>query len=151
MDTIQKFGYEYLKSIGGVLVARQIDLAGKLDLGDSFLMVHGSNGVIYFLISDLINYLSSKGSKLLTGNINGILDDSVFFGGMSAVTEVSNVDKMVYDLLQQNIIRDTKTLEIAIDSGILTGGRILASYVDSTANAPSWLKSVRHPTLLFRK
>lgn len=46
------------KSALGVVVASQLDLAGKLNFGNSLLMRSGSNGVIYFLISDAINYVA---------------------------------------------------------------------------------------------
>jgi hypothetical protein len=48
------------KSTVGVLVASQLNLSQKLNLGDSLLMRSASNGMVYFLISDAINYAVNK-------------------------------------------------------------------------------------------
>lgn len=149
MEVMQKSGYEFLKSCSGIAFARQLDLANRLNFGDNFLMVHGSNGLIYFGISDLINYFTLGQSKLLSGNVYGILDDIGFFGGVSGATAYTEVDKKIYDLLG-SVSRDNTILEIATDSSILTGARMLGQYIDSN-NVPTYLKYIRHPTALMKK
>lgn len=137
------------KSALGVVVAQQLDLSHKLNFGNSLIMRNGSNGVIYFLISDAINYVSGGGSKLLSGNISAVVDDSVFLGALSAGSELSHADSMLYDTLS-NVTTDRKTLSILVDSAIISGGRILGDYIDSTAGLPSYVHAIRHPTLFFR-
>ena len=74
------------KSGLGVVAAKAIDLPNRVDLGDSFALRHTSNGIINFAISDLVNYFDGMGSKTMSGDIFGILDDSLFFGGVTALT-----------------------------------------------------------------
>lgn len=148
MEIVKVVGYDFLKSVAGVAVARQLNLADKLDFGNNFFMVHGANGIIYFLISDAINYLSLNKSKLFSGDLKGIVDDSTFFGAVSAGSRSIELDKQIYAMMNMGL-KDRTSLEIAVDSAILTGARVLGSYVDGSAAAPTILKAIRHPTALL--
>ena len=110
------------KSALGVVVAQKLDLSQKLDFGDSLIMKHASNGVLYFLISDAMNYATGNGSKLLNGNMYGVVDDSLFLGALSAGSELTKADQMLYDTLS-NVTRDRNTINILVDSAIVSTGR----------------------------
>lgn len=137
------------KSTLGVVVAQQLDLGKRLDFGDSFALRHGSNGAIYFLISDAINYVTNGSSKLLSGNVFGIVDDTLFLGALSGASELTHLDQMLHDTLG-TVTTDRKVLSTLVDSVIVSSGRILADYIDSTS-LPTYVHAIRHPTLLLKK
>ena len=72
------------KSVVGVSIAKAMKIPEKLDMGNSFAMVHGSNGVLYTLVSDVIDYASGEESKMLNMDIYGLGDNIVFLSAMSA-------------------------------------------------------------------
>ncbi len=111
-------------------------------------MRSASNGMVYFLISDAINYVVNKNSKILNGDVYGVVDDSLFLGSLSLGTEVTKTDKLLYDTFS-SVIQNEKLLYTLTDSVIVSSGRILADYIDSNVSN-QYAHYLRHPTLLFR-
>ena len=134
------------KSVVGVSIARSLKIPEKLDLGDSFVMNHASNGALYALVSEVINYASGDESKLMNMDLFGLGDNIVFFSALSAGVEVTQVDKTVYDVLnkQANLSRDTS--DLITESAVLSMGRISARIIDQTPGLPSWIRLIRHPS-----
>jgi hypothetical protein len=149
-ETLRDIGMDLGKSALGVVIARQLDLSSKINLGNSFAMRHASNGVIYFAVSDAINYVTEGSSKLFSADFTGVFDDSLFFGALSGVSAASNADRMLYDTMR-NVTNNRDMLAIAVDSAILTTGRVLGKYVDATPSAPYVLQAARHPSRLLMK
>jgi hypothetical protein len=134
------------KSVIGVSIARAMNIPDKLDMGNSFVMTHGSNGALYALVSDVVDFASGDGSKIMNMDYFGLIDNVAFFSALSAGAEITKADKMIYDVLkgQINLSRDTSAL--IAESAILSGGRIAGRIIDETASVPSWLRVIRHPT-----
>ena len=134
------------KSVVGVSIAKAMNIPERLDMGDSFAMVHGSNGVLYTLISDVIDYASGEQSKLMNLDVYGLGDNVVFLSALSAGAEVTKADKMVFDVLnsQAGLSRDTS--DLITESAILSAGRIAGRLIEETPGLPSWVNVVRHPS-----
>ena len=132
------------KSSAGVLASNAIDLPRKLNLGNSFLLKHASNGAINFAISDLINYFEGKPSKVLSMDVVKSLDDIAFFGAVTAGVEVSNVHSIVYDQLRGSINLSRETAQLGVQAGVLSASRIAGDYIDENATTDA-LKILRHP------
>ena len=134
------------KSVVGVSIAKAMKIPERLEMGDSFAMVHGSNGVLYTLISDVIDYASGEPSKLMNLDVYGIGDNIVFLSALSAGAEVTQADKMVYDVLnkQANLSRDTS--DLITESAILSAGRITGRLIEETPGLPNWMNIIRHPS-----
>ena len=135
------------KSVVGVSIAKAMKIPERLDMGKSFAMVHGSNGVLYTLISDVIDYASGEPSKLMNLDVYGIGDNIVFLSALPAGAEVTQADKMVYDVLnkQANLSRDTS--DLITESAILSAGRITGRLIEETPGLPNWMNIVRHPSM----
>jgi hypothetical protein len=147
---VQNVLYDIAKTSLGVVIVDAVDLQSKVNvLGTSLIARNATNGFMYFLISDSVNYLSGKGSKLLQGDMKAVVDDTIFMGALSGVAEVSGADEKLMKLLGSTVIKDQKLLNIAVESSIISGGRILAHYIDATPEVPQFLKSVRHPSNLL--
>ena len=135
------------KSVIGVSIAKAMKIPEKLEMGESFAMVHGSNGVLYTLVSDVIDYASGEQSKIMNMDIYGLGDNIVFLSAMSATAEVTGADKAVYDVLskQGNLSRDTS--DLITESAVLSAGRITGRIIEQTPGLPNWLNIIRHPSL----
>ena len=141
---IVTIGKDVAKSVAGVLVANAVNFPEKVDLGDSLAMRSVSNGVINFAVSDLINYFDGAGSKVLNMNLLGALDDSLFFGAISAGVEASNVHEMLADTVQGTLGLSTNTTTLAVQAGILSASRFGARYIDENVAGGSLLM-IRRP------
>lgn len=149
-DLVQKVFYDSMKSAVGVVITNGLDLQTKFSvLGDNLVARNAVNGVVYALVSDGIEYASGKGSKLFNGNLNGLVDDALFLGGLSLGAEVSELDSKVADMLQKTVISDRQIINVAVEGALITGGRFLGDYIDSTPEVPQFLKTFRHPTNLI--
>ncbi len=135
------------KSFAGVFVASQLRLSDKLNFGDSIIARSVSNGMVFFVISDAVNYVSNGSSKLLNGDIKGVFDDSLFLGTLALGAEVSKTDKILSDLLSK-VISNEQLLYGLTDSVLVSGGRILGDYID-TSSTSRYAHMVRHPSLIF--
>lgn len=133
------------KSVAGVVVAKNLKLADKFDFGDSLLMRNASNGALYFLVSDAINYATNGTSKIMNMNVVGALDDIGFLTATSTVADVSGTDTQLLNAVQQNLGLSRQNAEILSESSIISGSRFLADYIDSQADLPSFLQIVRRP------
>ena len=138
------------KSALGVMAAKAVNLPERVDLGDSFVLRHTSNGVINFAISDIVNYFDGAGSKILSGDVYGILDDSLFFGGVTAGVQLSNLHETAGGILQDNLKLSSETAELAVQASVLSASRFAARYIDENATSDA-LKVFRHPTILVRQ
>jgi predicted nucleic acid-binding protein len=149
MDMVKIAGYDILKTSLGVVVANQLKLGDKLDFGDSFLARNASNGGVYFLVSDGVNLVSNGtgASKVLNMDLKGIWDDVVFFGALSAVADVTKSDEMLENLVRK-LSADRNTVATLVDASIVSGGRILGSYIDAYSSN-SLLHSIRHPSSMW--
>lgn len=133
------------KSTAGVAVAKAVNLPNMLNFGDSFVLKNLSNGATYFAVSDAINAVSGQGSKILSYNIYGSLDDIGFFSATSMVAEKSGTDTELYDFIQKTLNVSGDTAGLIAESAIVSGTRFLADYIDSQNSIPNALKIVRHP------
>ena len=132
------------KSSLGVIASNAIDLPSKVNLGDSFLLTHASNGVINFAISDLINYFEGRPSKVLSMDVVKSLDDIAFFGAVTAGVEVSDLHTMVFNQLRGSVNLSRETAQLGVQAGILSASRIAGDYIDENATTDA-LKILRHP------
>lgn len=149
-EHVQKILYDVLKTSVGVFAVSQLDLASKIPNSDRNLVIrHATNGLIYFLVSDGVDYASGRPSKLLSGSIKHVVDDTVFFGGLSLGTELTGVDAKVADLVGATIASDRKLVNTLVDGVIVSTGRIVGDYIDATPEIPHFLKSARHVTNLI--
>lgn len=149
-ESLRPLVMELGKSGLGVLAASSLKLADRFDFGDSFVLQNASNGFIYYLVSDAINYASLGKSKIISMDLMGALDDTGFFSALSAVGSVVNASEQIAGIVG-NVVTDGKTVALVVDTAILAGGRILANYIDSNASAPAFLHVVRHPTRFFNQ
>jgi len=134
------------KSVVGVSIAKAMKIPEKLDMGDSFAMVHGSNGVLYTLISDVIDYASTGESKMMKLDVYGLGDNIVFLSALSAGAEVTQADKMVYDVLNKQAGLSRDASDLITESAILSAGRITGRLIEETPGMPTWLNVIRHPS-----
>lgn len=149
--SLQKLGYDALKSYAGVMVVDNLNVAGKMKFGDSVVAKAGTSGVIYAGVSDAINYLSGQRSKIANGDIMGIVDDSLYFGALSGVARVTGTDRQLFQTINSVSPLNTNTNILLMETAILTGGRFLGDYIESTPQAPDFLRKVRRPTRLLSK
>ena len=149
-DMVQMALKDIAKSALGVMVANAVNFPERVDLGDSFALKHASNGVINFAISDLVNYFDGVGSKALNGDIYGILDDSLFFGGVTAGVQAVNLHETVGGVLQNNLNLSSDMTELAVQASVLSASRFAGRYIDENATSDA-LRIFRHPTLLMRR
>ena len=141
---IQSAVMHLAKSSLGAIASNAIDLPSRVNLGNSFLLRHGSNGVVNFAISDLINYFEGKPSKILNMDIVRSLDDVAFFGAVTAGVEVSDVHTVVFDQLRSSVNLSRDTALLGVQAGILSASRIAGDYIDENASTDA-LKILRHP------
>lgn len=149
-DMVQMALKDIAKSALGVTVANAVNFPERVDLGDSFLLKHTSNGVINFAISDLVNYFDGASSKILNGDIFGIADDCLFFGGVTAGVQATNLHETAGGLIQNSLNLSSDMTELAVQSGVLSASRFAARYIDENATSDA-LKIFRHPTILVRR
>lgn len=133
------------KSVAGVSVAKAVNLPEMLDFGDSFVMKNASNGATYFVVSDAINAVFGQGSKLLSYDVYGSLDDIGFFTATSMVADKTGTDADLYNLIRDKFNLSQNNAELVAESAIVSGTRFLADYIDSQPDLPSVLHVVRHP------
>lgn len=141
-DTLMDVG----KSVAGVSVAYALDVPKRLDFGDSFVMRNGSNGILYALISDVIDGVSGEGSKIMNADAYGMIDDVLYLGAVSAATDISKMDGAVFNILNKEAKLSRNTAELVTESAVLSAGRIAGRLIDETPGVPPWLSVIRHPT-----
>lgn len=151
MASLQKLGYDGLKSYAGVMVASNLDIAGKLKLGDSLVAKAGTSGIVYASISDLINYFSGQRSKVVNGDVMGIVDDALFFSVLSGAVRSSGADGQVFGAISKVSPFGSQVNLQLMETAVITGGRFLGDYIDATPQAPDVLKKIRRPTKLLSK
>lgn len=144
-ETVREILMDVGKSAVGVAISKAIDLPSKLNIGNTQVMQHGSNGLLYTGISDVIDYASGGPSKLLNMNFRGLVDDSLYFTGLSFATEVAKLDSTFYRSIQNaGVSRDTA--ELVTEAAIISTGRLVMRYVDENPGAPDWMRLARYPT-----
>ena len=74
-DSFKYIALDVAKSFVSVKGARALNLAEKLNFGGNIVLKSLSNGTIYAVCNDVINYFTNSNSKLLKGNILGFSDD----------------------------------------------------------------------------
>ena len=149
-ETVREVLMDVGKSAIGVSIAKALDIPNKLDMGDSFAMTHGSNGVLYAGVSDVINYASGAPSKLLSMDVRGLVDDVVFLSALSGATEVAKIDESFYRSMV-DMGFSYNSAELLVESAVLSAGRFGMRYVDENPNVPDFLKVLRHPTRLVNQ
>ena len=143
--TAKQLGFDLLKSYGITVAMNQIDLQRKLNFGSNPFVGGFTNGAMYALSSDAINYLSIGQSKLLNGDIAGLVDDSVFFGVISSGVKMAGLDATIMKTIETvSPFGRSTNIDIA-EAGLLTGGRLAGDYIVSQSSVPSFLKTVRRP------
>jgi len=148
--TLQKLGYDMAKSFSGVMIANELDVEKHFKFGDNLIMRNTSSGLIYAGISDVINYLTNKRSKILSGDYLAIADDIAFFGALSAGSELLKIDTELLNTLNKVTPFDRKMNEVLVESAIITSGRFLGDYILATPKAPDALKYLRKPSRLLK-
>jgi hypothetical protein len=132
-------------SVLGVTLSKGLDLSSKFNFGDSLVMRNASNGLIYFAVSDGLDYLLGDGSKLLSQNFLGVLDDVVYFGSTSALAELTKVDAEAYKIANRTLKLSRDMSDTLVQSAIVSGTRFLGNYIDSRPEVPNAVKMFRHP------
>ncbi len=133
---------------GGIFVASSLDLPKKLDMGDSMIGRNVSNGGIYFLVSEAIDQISTGTSKITQMNYKGMADDIAFFSAISAITEVSKLDDVFYELSTSVPMIDRKMAQNLSNGLVVSSARIVGDYIKNY-DLPVYLKMLREPTKLF--
>ncbi|MDP2059187.1 MAG: hypothetical protein Q8J97_05560 [Flavobacteriaceae bacterium] len=149
--SLQKLGYDGLKSYAGVMVASNLKVADRLNFGNSLVGTSATNGVLYASISDVINYFSGQRSKIVSGDIMGIVDDALFFGALSGGARITGADAQAFQIINQASPFNRETNLQLLETAILTGGRFLGDYIETTPQAPDALKRLRRPTRLLSR
>ena len=134
------------KSVIGVSIAKAMKIPERIEMNDSFATLHGSNGVLYTLVSDVIDYATVGESKLMNMDVYGIGDNIVFFSAVSATADVTNADQMVQDVLRGQAGLSSDTSELITESAILSAARITGRLIEETPGLPNWMNVVRHPS-----
>jgi hypothetical protein len=129
----------------GVALSKGLDLPKKFDFGNSLVMRNASNGVIYFVVSDGLDYMLGNGSKLLNQNFLGLLDDVVYFGSSSALVELTKVDAEAFKIANKTLKLSRDMSDTLVQSAIVSGTRFLGDYIDSRPEVPNAVKMFRHP------
>lgn len=146
MEMFQMALMDVGKSVVGVSIAKSLKIPEKLDMGNSFAMVHGSNGALYTLISDVIDYASGGESKIMNMDVYGLADNLVFLSALSGAAELTKLDDMAFDVFNKQAGLSRNTSELIAESMVLSTGRITARIIDETPQVPVWLKVIRHPS-----
>ena len=147
-ETVKDLLLDVGKSVIGVSVSRAFDLQSRLNFGDSFVLSNVSNGAIYYLIGDTINYITGDAvSNLASGNIVGGIDGVLYYSAVSAGAELTKIDGTLYKFAG-NAGLSRSNAEVLSESVIVSAGRITARMIDEVPNVPDWLKVIRHPSRL---
>ena len=147
--SLQKLGYDALKSYAGVFVASNLKANEKLNFGNNIVAEAGSNGVIYATISDAINYFSGARSDLANGDLRRYLDSCIFFGALSGGAILTNADVLAFNTVKGVSPLSPELNAQLVETAIITGGRFLGDYIESTPQAPQMLRNLRRPTRLI--
>lgn len=147
-ETVRDVLMDIGKSAVGVSIAKAMDIPKMLDMGNSFAMQHGSNGVLYAGISDVINYASGGPSKLMSFDIRGLIDDALYLGVISGATELAKLDETFYSSIV-NAGVGRATAEVLVESAVVTTGRFGMRFIDESPVVPDILKAIRRPTRLI--
>jgi hypothetical protein len=137
------------KSVAGVAIARALKIPEKLDFGDSFVLKNASDGALYFAISDGIDAISGKGSKIMNGHIKESLDDILFFSVVNGIADGTGLGNELLSLIQNTLGTTRDTGILIADSTVLSGSRFAADYIDNVPSLPSYLHMIRHPISRF--
>jgi hypothetical protein len=147
--SVQKFGYDALKTYAGVIVSNNLKVQEKLGLGNSLIAGSLANGAVYASISDAINYFSGRGSRIMAGDMKEMGNDIIFFSGLSGAARATGVDGTLFETINRVSPLGQENNLMLVESGIVTAGRFLGDYINSSPQAPELLRKVRKPLNLI--
>lgn len=144
-QAVQKVAMDVAKTTAGIVIAKSAKIPEKLDFGDSFAMRNASNGVLYYLISDVIDYVSEGKSSFMTYDPLVIGDDVAFYSLLSVVAELSATDEALQKMLSETLNLSNDVAEALVEGAIISGGRYIADFVVNASQTPDVIKMLRHP------
>lgn len=134
------------KTTVGILIANSAKIPERLDFGDNFAMRNASTGMIYYGVSEAIDYVSKgSASSLMSYDPLVIGDDIVFYSLLSAGAELSATDAGLQRLLSETAGLSSDLSAAVVEGAIVSGGRYIANWVDQQADTPDLVKVLRHP------
>jgi hypothetical protein len=137
------------KTAGGLYVADVLNIRDKLPSGGTNLITRNlARGVLYAGVSDGVEAVSGNKSKILSGDVIGLLDDTVFLGGLSLGSEALKLDETIYSTISGALNTSQATTEAIAEGVIISVGRftseMLSQYIrDGTASQTTAM--IRHP------
>ena len=147
LQQAQSFGYDVLKTTASVMA---VDMTAKPVIKkaipkDLVAGAYASDGVMYALSSDIVDYFTEGSSKLLDGQYFNFADDALYFGLLSGAVDQTDVGVMMYDQIR-NVVPLSQDMNIALTNGlVVSGGRVVMQMVDTNPNTPDVIKMVRRP------
>ena len=100
-ESLKYIATDVVKSFTSVKTAKTLNLAQKLDFGDSIVMKGVSNGGVYSLMNDFVNYLTLGQAKILKLDYKGLLDDLAYFALVSTGSQAVGTDAMLMNTIMQ--------------------------------------------------
>ena len=124
--------YETAKQTAGIIALEMSGIKDKIDFGNSTLGNIAGNGTIYYVVDDIVRYVSTGKSEILEMDPYKIGDGVGYNSFIFAIVDGAKVNKMVFNQIQRVSPFDLSINQNFARAGSMVGMKTIANIVRMT-------------------
>ncbi len=140
MDTvIQQLSpivYKAAKDTGGIILMDMSGINGKINFGNNYFMNQMANGTKYYVAEDIVNYVSTGKSEILSMDLYKIGDGIGYNSIVHGIIEGLGVKPIVYDQVSKYSPLSEEMTKNAVRAFTMTAGKTIGSIIQQSSKSP---------------